>query len=58
MHPYLLSQVAHEHIADLRRSAANRTTANAVGRGRNIRSRAGWTLVQVGLRLAASSADA
>jgi hypothetical protein len=88
MHPYLLSQVAQQHSADLRRSAAkaqlartalDRTAADhtaatrsaaasaaadqlaagrgAAGRPTTIRTRTGWTLVQIGLRLATSSAD-
>jgi hypothetical protein len=88
MNPYLLSQAAQQHTADLRRSAAKaqlartaldraaadhtaatrtavaRTATDQLADGRSaaghpttIRTRAGWTLVQIGLRLATSSAD-
>jgi hypothetical protein len=87
MHPYLLSQAAQQHGADLRRSAekariartaldrtaADHTAATRTAVARTaavqlaadrttadhpitIRTRAGWTLVQLGLRLATSSA--
>jgi hypothetical protein len=55
MHPQLLSQVASEHVNDLRRDAERHAPA-AVPRV-PIRRRAGWTLVHIGLRMAASSAD-
>lgn len=60
MHPHLLSQISHQHIDDLHRAAAARTPAAAPGTGPGaaIRRRAGWALVQVGLRLAVRSADA
>jgi hypothetical protein len=59
MHPYLLGQAADQHISDMRRSAEERRIADAAAsRHATIRNRAGWTLVQIGLRLAASSADA
>jgi len=60
MHPYLLGQMAHEHTDDLRRAAERRQLAAAArpaARRRTLRTRAGWTLVQVGLRLAAHSSD-
>jgi hypothetical protein len=88
MNPYLLTQAAQQHTADLRRCAAkaqiartarDRTAADhtaatrsavartatdqlAADRGvadhpTTIRTRVGWTLVQLGLRLATSSAD-
>jgi hypothetical protein len=59
MHPELLAQDAHQHVAEVRRSArkaqAGRTAADHRA---SMKSRAGWTLVQIGLRLATSSADA
>jgi hypothetical protein len=59
MHPYLLSQLSQEHIADLHREAARRRPARvpAARRGDSIRTRAGWTLVHIGLRLAERSAN-
>lgn len=61
MHPYLLGQMAQEHTEDMRRAAERRQLA-AVRRTRRarrhtMRTRAGWTLVQVGLRLATHSSD-
>jgi hypothetical protein len=59
MHPQLIGQAAHEHVADLHRTAAQRRLASAAATRRTtIRNKAGWTLVHLGLRLAASSADA
>lgn len=60
MHPHLLSQITHQHIDDLHRAAAARGPAaqQHSGPGAALRSRAGWALVQVGLRLAVRSADA
>ncbi|HEU5416262.1 MAG TPA: hypothetical protein VFV41_01140 [Streptosporangiaceae bacterium] len=59
MNPQLLAQTASEHVADLRRSAAKRQLASKAAAPRTtIRNRAGWTLVHIGLRLAAGSADA
>jgi hypothetical protein len=59
MHPQLLDQLAQQHVTEMRRSAARRRAAAAAPAARRatIRNRAGWTLVQIGLRLA-SSADA
>jgi len=71
MNPNLLGQVARQQLADLHRTAAHRTAHHGSAshgsashgpvtarRGAKIRHRAGWTLIQIGLRLAASSADA
>jgi hypothetical protein len=65
MHFELLGQAAHQHVADARRSAAKPQVARTASDARTatddrgtIRSRAGWTLVQIGLRLATRSADA
>jgi hypothetical protein len=60
MHPQLLDQLAQQHVTEMRRSAARHRAAAAAApaaRRATIRNRAGWTLVQIGLRLA-SSADA
>lgn len=59
MHPELLAQDAHQHIADVRRSARKAQVGRTAAHHRaSMKSRAGWTLVQIGLRLATSSADA
>ena len=59
MHPYVMNQVAHEHAADLHRAADQRRLAkSAPGAHATLRSRAGWTLVHVGLRLAANPSAA
>ena len=60
MHPFLVGQVANQHIADLREAAAGRRRAAAATSGRRvlIRHRAGWILIHIGLRLVMSSADA
>jgi hypothetical protein len=61
MHPFQAGQVADRHRADLCAQAARRrrvATAATARRRVPIRHRAGWTLVHIGLRLAASSADA
>lgn len=68
MNPSLLGQVSQQHITDMRHSAAHwASVREAAGRQTAesqrawhraaIRKRAGWTLVQIGLRLA-SSGDA
>jgi hypothetical protein len=56
----LLSQLAREHQADARRSAAAAQPGRSAATAQRaaIRRRAGWTLVQIGLRLATHSADA
>lgn len=62
MHPRLLEQLAHCHAADLRKQAmrqppAPRQAGAPAGPGRRatIRSRAGWVLVQIGLRMATTT---
>jgi hypothetical protein len=60
MHPYLLGQMTQEHTDDLRRAAERHQLATAikpVRRRPTLRTRAGWTLVQVGLRLATHPSD-
>jgi hypothetical protein len=60
MNPQLLSQIARQHVTDLRDSAATRRAGTAASQQRadgrpTIRSRTGWKLVQIGLRLATSA---
>jgi hypothetical protein len=54
MHPDLIGQMATQHTDELRTSAARAARgAGAVRPPRpSIRTRAGWTLVHIGLRLA------
>ncbi|AWT43558.1 MULTISPECIES: hypothetical protein [Streptomyces] len=48
------THLAREHAADLRAAAdAHRLARQAAGHQRRLRTRLGWTLVDVGLRLAA-----
>jgi hypothetical protein len=61
MHPFQAGQVADQHGADLRAQAIRRRRAAAALSARRhvpVRHRAGWALIHLGLRLAASSADA
>jgi hypothetical protein len=54
MHPDTHLQLHHLRAADLRAEAdARRLTARA-GNPRGLRVRVGWTLVEVGLRLAST----
>jgi hypothetical protein len=54
MHPDLLGQIATQHVDDLRKSATSAAAAEVTSSPRpSIRNRAGWTLVHIGLRLAA-----
>jgi hypothetical protein len=62
MHPRLLEQLAHCHAADLRKQAMRQLAAPRqadapadAARRVTIRSRAGWALVQIGLRMATST---
>ena len=44
MHPYVMTQVAHEHAAELHRSADQQRLAKSTSGGSaTLRSRAGWT---------------
>ncbi len=58
MNPYELERLAKQHTDNLRRTAERRR-ASAVrrDRGRSIRHRTGWALVQVGLSLISASAN-
>jgi hypothetical protein len=60
MHPHQLGSLATQHIAELHEGATARHRADRAAAVRPrvpVRRRAGWALVHVGLRLAASSAD-
>ncbi|MFI6404218.1 hypothetical protein [Streptomyces sp. NPDC050548] len=52
MHPH--AQLAQQHIADLRTQADAHHLALAAKPPRELRTRLGWTLVELGLRLAAT----
>jgi len=60
MHPYLMSQLAGQHVDELRAAAAGRGRPHVTPAGprNSVRYRTGWTLVQIGLRLAGASHDA
>jgi hypothetical protein len=55
MHPEVLGQIAQQRTDDFRQSAADNARGAAASRlpHPSIRNRAGWTLVHIGLRLAA-----
>jgi hypothetical protein len=58
MNPYELERLAKQHTEDLRKTAAqHRAAAIRHDRGRSIRHRTGWALVQIGLSLISSSAN-
>jgi len=58
MNPYELERLAKQHTGDLRKAAARHQAAAARrDRGRSIRRRTGWALVQIGLSLVSSSAN-
>jgi hypothetical protein len=56
MHPYTMNQLAIQHIEELR-TAADRSRPHVIAPGprNSVRHRAGWTLVEIGLRLAGTS---
>jgi hypothetical protein len=56
MHPNLLNQLASQHADELRRPPA-RSHVSPPGPRNSVRHRAGWTLVEIGLRLAGPSRD-
>jgi hypothetical protein len=58
MNPYLLGLTAQEHTAELRRAAERHRVTGPDRPHDTMRSRAGWALVHIGLRLAASPAAA
>jgi hypothetical protein len=59
MHPYIMSQLAIQHTSELHAAAGRARPHVAPPRPRNsVRHRAGWTLVEIGLRLAGVPDDA
>ena len=62
MNPYELERLAKQHTGDLReaasrhQAAAEHRSAAVRDRGRSIRHRTGWALVQIGLSLVSRSA--
>lgn len=58
MNPYMMELLAEEHANELRRSQQRHRRAPRRSPRGSVRHRAGWTLVEVGLRLAGASADA
>lgn len=61
MHPYLLEQLANDHNRELRRSASPRQRATPVKHSKPAqaaRNRAGWILVELGLRLTSTAGEA
>ena len=58
MNPYEIERLAKQHTGDIRKAAARHHAAAARrDRGRSIRHRTGWVLVQIGLSLVSSSAN-
>ncbi len=59
MHPYLMELIVSERTEEMRRQAhlARRHVRRQAPRN-SVRHRAGWTLVEIGLRLAGASDDA
>jgi hypothetical protein len=58
MNPYEIERLAKQHTGDIRKAAARHHAAAARrDRGRSIRHRTGWALVQIGLSLISSSAN-
>ena len=56
MHPYLMQELASQHAAELRAARGQaRPHVIATGPRNSVRHRAGWTLVEIGLRLAGTS---
>ena len=59
MHPYQMEQIVSQHTEELRAQAhLARRHVQRPGPGNSVRHRAGWTLVEIGLRLAGASNDA
>jgi hypothetical protein len=61
MHPYLIEKLARERQRDLLRSARPNSPPALPERPaarRSARQRAGWALVELGLRLAAPAGEA
>jgi hypothetical protein len=59
MHPYQLEKMVSQHTAEVRAQAhLARRHVPRQGPRNSVRHRAGWTLVEIGLRLAGASDDA
>ena len=59
MHPQQMEQMVRQHNAELRAQAhLARRHVQRPGPRNSVRHRAGWTLVEIGLRLAGGSDDA
>jgi len=59
MHPYQMEQMISQHHEELRAQARlARRHVQRPGPRNSVRHRAGWTLVEIGLRLAGGSDDA
>jgi hypothetical protein len=59
MHPHQMEQIASQRAAELRAQAhLARRHVQRPGPRNSVRHRAGWTLVEIGLRLAGGSDDA
>lgn len=58
MHPYTMTQLAIQHTNEIRAAAGRRPHVAPPGPRNSVRHRAGWTLVEIGLRLAGASDDA
>jgi hypothetical protein len=59
MHPYTMIRLASQHTSELRSAAVRARPHVTPPRPRNsVRHRAGWTLVEIGLRLAGAADDA
>jgi hypothetical protein len=58
MHPELMNQLASQHADELRlQPCPGRPHVGRPGPRTTVRHRAGWTLVEIGLRLAGTSHD-
>ena len=59
MHPYQMEQMVSQYNKELRAQAHGaRRHVQHPGPRNSVRHRAGWTLVEIGLRLAGGSDDA
>jgi hypothetical protein len=59
MYPQQMEQMVSQHIAELRAQAhLARRQVQRPGPRNSVRNRAGWTLVEIGLRLAGGADDA
>jgi len=57
MHPHTLEGLARQRRAELRQSASNHRIAQLGEPHESIRVRTGWTLIDLGLRLAVQPAQ-